>query len=288
MKFARGTAVDLASLPALEPLNEGEGGEGTVYRLLGTRLVFKRYHDDVRIIPAAMQRLIDWPASLKVRDRRLLDARAAWPRNQVLDGHRTVGVLLPLAPAHAYFLRSTDGKRALRELQHLVHAERAVHAGVAPICLQYRIKLMQDLIELLLLFEQHEIVHGDINGRNVVWSKPAWRRGGVYLLDCDGCQLGDTPVMSVRRSAPQWRDPDRPQSGPDLDSDRYGLALVMARALAQTEVFIGGGRTHLSSILQPPFDHPTFKGALAHGLGSRPNRLRASIWKDVLGTLPSR
>ena len=289
MKFTRGAEVDLGSLPALEVLDEGEGGEGTVHRVLRTRLVFKRYHKDVRIISDALQRLIDWPMSLSAKDRRLLDAHTAWPRNRVIDQQRrTVGVLLPVAPDEFYFQRTTDRRRALRELQHLIHTERSMVIGVSPVDLRGRTKLMQDLTNLLQLFEQHEITHGDINGRNVVWSEPTWRGGGVYLLDCDGCQKGLLRTVIDRRTAPQWADPDRPPGGPDLDSDRFGLALVIARALVQARVVINGGRARITTVLHPPFDHPTFQGALTHGLGPRPGRLRASLWEDVLRALPPR
>jgi hypothetical protein len=92
--------------------------------------------------------------------------------------------------------------------------------------------------------------------------------------------------MSTRKTASSWRDPDRPRSGPDLDSDRFGLALVIARAFAQAKVTIHGGHARVPLILKSPFDHSTFKAALAHGLGPRPHRLSPSNWKRVLESLP--
>ena len=61
---------------------------------------------------------------------------------------------------------------------------------------------------------------------NVLWTGTDGQPVTIFLIDCDGIRsLGQAPVMR-QLDTPDWNDPNQPPSGPDLDTDRYKLALA--------------------------------------------------------------
>jgi hypothetical protein len=102
---------------------------------------------------------------------------------------------------------------------------------IVPLDAAGRIEIVRQVVRLFLLLQSKNLVVGDMSMRNLLWSASPI---GIYLLDCDNiCQIGLPPVMPQPQT-PDWEDPFQPPDGPDLETDRYKLALIVARVLSQT------------------------------------------------------
>jgi hypothetical protein len=87
----------------------------------------------------------------------------------------------------------------------------------------------------------------------------------IFLIDCDGIRsLGQAPV-SKQLDTPGWKDKQQPPTGPDLDTDRYKLALVVGRTLScQAELY--------------PEEHPL---ALAPDVPNRMADRIQTLWRQA-------
>lgn len=197
----------------------GSGGRlGTVRRLSNDE-AYKRYHAPVGE-GAHLEALINWRLQLNAGDREILDHYCAWPRRRVVGPAGTVGFIMPSAPAE--FWQDMDGEAHTRELQHLVHIDKARTLGVPDPTPLQRLQLTSALAEILELFDRNDVVYGDISERNVLWSVDPDPR--IYLLDCDNTQLlgRSSPPTGVAFTA-GWSDSRRGDEPPNKDSDRFAL-----------------------------------------------------------------
>jgi hypothetical protein len=84
---------------------------------------------------------------------------------------------------------------------------------------------------LMALLHSRAMIIGDVSMRNVLWTGTDGQPVTIFLIDCDGIRmLGQVPVMA-QAETPDWEDPNQPKTGPDLDTDRYKLALLVGRVL---------------------------------------------------------
>ena len=235
-----------------------EGGEGRVFEVLASppavaaRSVYKQLRYPRPL--AELTSLVAFPSLLASRSSSLA-ARAlsssAWPVSSVVgdDALVALGTVMPRAPSE-FWLRHRDGTKRLATLSYLAtDPERiAVAYGVLmpPPGAAERVALVYALARLLEAWQNEpplpRVVHGDLSGKNVLWSlRPA---PAVYVLDCDGASVRCGADGRLRRekmcltaragvpraTTPNWDDPAlAPGATPSRASDRYMLGITFLR-----------------------------------------------------------
>jgi hypothetical protein len=214
----------------------GKGGQGRVFRVGdvddgNARLVYKEY-----LVPGAdgeaLRALVNLPATLSPGDRELLHRQTAWPLARVMRHGILSGFLMPEIP-EKFFARNSAGNRRLRELQFLLYQPRPLWGEMVSgeISIRTRLSVASQCAGLLHLLHSNSLVVGDISMRNILWAPGPPPE--IYFVDCDGIRRrGWRPVLP-QAETPDWADPKLPVSGPDRDTDRYKLALLVARVLSR-------------------------------------------------------
>jgi hypothetical protein len=265
----------------------GAGGQAWVYRVHGQLepRAYKKYKDPATASPAALKALIDLPATLQPSQRDRLHEQAAWPLTRVYDNGQLSGFLMREIPEH-FKGPNTVGKPILRELQFLLYQRKPMWGDIVPaggVGSQTRTEVAREFSALMALFHAKALVIGDVSMRNVLWSGADGLSTTIFLLDCDGIrQLGRDPVMA-QAATPDWNDPHQTQGGPDLDTDRYKLALLVGRVLS-CQAYIRPEKDPLSL----PADLPDRMAARIEELwqkAARPQGQRpaANQWQQALG-----
>lgn len=212
----------------------GSGGQGTVYRVDGQPgLVFKRYKV-TGADPDALKILVDLPAQLPPSERNRLHASTAWPLARVYDKGQLSGFLMQEIPSR--FTAANDaGGIKLRELQFLVYPRKPLWGQIVPpdgVSAQARIAVAREFTHLVSLLHSKALIVGDVSMNNVLWTGTDGAPASIFLIDCDGIRkLGSRPVLRQAETL-DWNDPQQPASGPNLDTDRYKLALLVGRVLS--------------------------------------------------------
>jgi hypothetical protein len=215
-------------------LHNGGGQSEGIYRLVPyPGLLFKRY-----TLQAAADVRVDWLDRLVAQPSQLTDPTdvtlaqesIAWPRCRVVDGVRTVGVVIPEAPANLKVSRQRRGahtstiKHEHLEIDLLAKPnDYLTGRGIRAQSPADRERLCHTLARIARLFERAGIVYADWSYANAFWH-PGDQR--VFLIDMDSCSYG--PRKHVRTS--EFDDPLTPL-GVDVDCyvDRYRAALLIAR-----------------------------------------------------------
>lgn len=224
-----GRDVDEASLHLDGEL--GSGGQGTVHRLIGWSgpLVYKRYK-----VPGAdgdaLAALVRLPATLAPAERDRLLHDTAWPLARVVRGGQVTGFLMQAIPWR-YFGLNAAGDMKARQLQFLLFDQKPMWGNIVsvPMTASLRASVAAECTRLVFLLHSKKLVIGDVSLMNILWTpgSPA----EVFFIDCDGIRVtGARPVLP-QADTPDWDDPEQGPSGPDLDSDRYKLALLVGRVL---------------------------------------------------------
>ncbi|MFC4529339.1 hypothetical protein [Sphaerisporangium dianthi] len=215
----------------LEPEPLGSGGQGIVKRVLGPeRLVYKEYMPQVGPVDGGeLAEMVEFGQSLTGTDRQSLLARCAWPVARIVAGTRVTGFLMPEVPRE--FSAIIGRSSRLVELQYLLYEPGWAWRNLYQPGIQERLQIALQATRLVELLHGHGIVLGDISYRNLLW-QPA-DPYGIFVLDCDGFRRqGREPVLRQAHT-PDWNDPCQPSTGPDLDTDRYKLALLVGRVLSR-------------------------------------------------------
>lgn len=210
-----------------EELNKG--GVGSIHRTEDPRWVFKRYlRPDKAPGREHLRRLVEIGREVLVKPGAVPgqspESSVNWPVDIALDRYGLVaGVILPAIPGSLF---NEFGKP--RGLEFLIMAR------ARPPLAQGRVALLLRMAEILAFVNGRSMVHGDVNGKNLVWAvspSPV-----MYLIDCDGMVPQDPPPV-VGVQAMGWADPrvlDRVVPAHDQYSDWYALALTMYRGLLLT------------------------------------------------------
>jgi hypothetical protein len=260
-----------------EPL--GEGGQGTVTRVVGPdRLVYKEYlgHVGTPFTPA-LDELVEFGRSLPDTDRQSLFAQSAWPIARVLHEGAVTGFLMQEVPPE--FTGPIGGKQRLVELQYLLykpnHAWNTLHQPDGP----GRVEIAAAAVRLIGFLHSHRFVLGDISFRNLLWSPSRPYR--VFLLDCDGVRRhGGEPVLPQAQT-PEWDDPHVPGTGLDLDTDRYKIALLVARILSRNAYLRPGQKFEPLEGIDPRIADPVGR-LFDRASGPHGTRPTAQEWSQAL------
>jgi hypothetical protein len=210
----------------------GSGGQGRVLRVLGQPgpLVYKQYKI-TGADPAALRNLVDLPSMLRETELEHLLRVTSWPLARVMRHGQVRGFLMQAIPDH-FFGPNAAGTPKLRELQFLLYPPKPMWGDIIPpgITAQTRIEVATEFTRLMRLLHDNALVFGDISMSNVLWAPGTPAR--IFVIDCDGIRkVGARPVLK-QADTPDWDDPHQPPSGPDLDTDRYKLALLIGRAIS--------------------------------------------------------
>jgi DNA-binding helix-hairpin-helix protein with protein kinase domain len=265
----------------------GVGGQAWVYRVNGQPgpRAYKKYKNPGPADPAALKTLIDLPGTLQPSQRDRLHEQAAWPLARVYDKGQLSGFLMREIPAQ-FNGPNKAGKPTQRELQFLLYQPKPMWGDIVPaggVGTQTRIDVAREFSALMALLHAKTLVIGDVSMRNLLWAGADGQPAAIFLLDCDGIrQVGRTPVMP-QADTPDWNDPNQTQGGPDLDTDRYKLALLVGRTLS-CQAYIRPEKSPLNL----PADLPdrmaprveTLWRQAARPYGQRPS---ATQWQQALG-----
>ena len=235
-------AADIDEAALQRGVELGAGGEGWVYRVHGQPepTAFKKYKDPRRVDPFALKTLVDLPGQLQPSERERLHQQTAWPRARVYDKGKLSGFLMREIPGQ-FMAPNSAGKMKKRELQYLLYPRVPLWGNIIPaggVSTQTRINVAREFIGLVTLLHSRTLVIGDVSSLNLLWTGTDGQPVTIFLIDCDGIRsLGEAPV-SRQLDTPGWRDYQQPPTGPDLDTDRYKLALVVGRTLScQAELY---------------------------------------------------
>ncbi|MEV4242146.1 hypothetical protein AB0J63_01930 [Streptosporangium canum] len=264
---------------ALEPESLGEGGQGVVTRVLGPeKLVYKEYMPHAGTVnDRALTDLVDFGQNLTPVDRHLLLKHCAWPVARVVGGDRVMGFLMPEVPAEFY--GTIGGRSKLVELQYLLFKPNWAWQDLHQPDITGRAEIALLAARLIDLLHGHGFVLGDISFRNLLWRPaPPYK---MFVLDCDGFRRhGGEPVLRQAHT-PDWDDPYQPATGPDLDTDRYKLALLMGRILACNAQIRPGKELELLPGLEPQVA-TAIAELFARAGGPRGSRPIASEWAQAI------
>lgn len=263
----------------LEPVPLNDGGQGVVTRLIGPQdVVYKEYLKSAGTVNGqALADLVEFGAGLPREDRDRLVSSCAWPIARVVEGNRAVGFLMPEVPDDFHDLIA--GRPRLVELQFLLFPQKRAWQELRLPDLMGRIQLVRRFAELVDFLHGHQYVIGDISARNLLWS--AQEPYKVHILDCDGFRrLGAEPVLKQAHS-PDWEDPLEPSTGPDLDTDRYKLAVLIGRVLARNAYVRPGGELPLLAGL-PDDLAGRVQSMFARAAGPAGTRPSAREWVRVI------
>ncbi|MFJ2033731.1 hypothetical protein [Streptosporangium sp. NPDC087985] len=264
---------------SLEPEPLGEGGQGVVTRVIGHgRLVYKEYMPQAGAVnDGALSDLVSFGDNLPPVDRQSLLSQCAWPVARVRDGDRVTGFLMREVPGE--FLGTIGGTSKLVEAQYLLFPPNWAWQDLHQPDITGRTEIALVAARLIGLLHGHGFVLGDISFRNLLWQPaPPYR---VFVLDCDGFRRhGGEPVLRQAHT-PDWDDPLQPSTGPDLDTDRYKLALLIGRILARDAHVRPGKALALLPGLEPRTAEAVTE-LFARAAGPRGSRPIAGEWVQAL------
>ncbi|TXK43277.1 hypothetical protein [Nonomuraea sp. C10] len=263
----------------LEPDPLDKGGQGVIIRVLGPEnLVYKEYMPHVgHVNGRALAELVDFGHRRTAGEVGFLLAQCAWPVARVVHEGRVTGFLMPHVPREFY--GPIGGKPKLVELQYLLYEPNWAWQSLHQPSITGRLEIATMAAKMIDLLHTHGWVVGDLSFRNLLWRPGAPYK--VFMLDCDGLRRhGGEPVLRQAHT-PDWDDPYQPSSGPELDTDRYKLALLVGRVLARTaSVRPGQEPTLLPGLPDQVLTAVRELFTRAHGpRGSRPS---AAEWVQAL------
>jgi hypothetical protein len=282
----------------------GDGGEGEVYLVTNKPSdVFKVFKDAVRseLNESGLASTIGLLELMSPADRAFIASRAAWPHTLVKDKGSFGGFLMPLLPSDYFCLHGGKGSPiegmndwnkltfrkawmnnpnlesnspALwypsgRDTDSLNASEKKKRISL--------LKLLKDLSQVFEILHKHNIVVGDVSGRNILWSRQ--NGDSVMLIDCDGCRINKTVGVTKAKQSPEWFDPHL--NGPtNIESDLYKLAIAIYRGYFSDSL---GKPEHNSVSLVSNADREIQRLSLRGvGQSARPT---ASEWVNALSNL---
>jgi hypothetical protein len=256
------------------PIGENNGESEGVYPLSahpGWLLKVFKSHLVNDADATRIDQLVELAANSSASDRTLLSSHCSWPVARVTSASRKAyGVVLPIAPPPYWVnirLDASHTKYKPLEIDWLATApEKCRRRGIPVPSFADRAQICADLVAVAELLERHNLVYGDWSYANAFWS--ADKRSG-YVIDLDGCAFRTRTSLGTQN----WDDPCATSKQRDNLSDRYGVALLLARCLTGERVI----ESALNSLRQVATKHNAASlydqvrsGVLATKRGNRP------------------
>ena len=88
--------------------------------------------------------------------------------------------------------------------------------------------LIKDLVTTVDLLHQHDIIVGDMSGKNLIWTTQPNR---VIIIDCDSFRIDGRKGVCVHKESPGWIDPTLQGRQTCRESDIYKLGVAAFRSL---------------------------------------------------------
>ncbi|MGW3362251.1 hypothetical protein ACWDOR_04840 [Streptosporangium canum] len=215
--------------------------------------------------------------NLPPAERHLLLGVCAWPVARVRDGDRITGFLMHEMPAE--FLHTIGGASTPVEARYLLFQPGRARQDLRQPDVAGRTGIALAAARLVDLLHGHGFVLGDLSSRNLLWQPAPPHK--IFVLDCDGLRRhGGEPVLRQAHT-PGWDDPLQPSTGPDLDTDRYKLALLIGRVLACDAHVRPGKELTLLPGLEPRTAHAV-ADLFARAAGPRGSRPIAREWVQAI------
>lgn len=228
------TGIDRAALVEI-----GRGGEGRVFEFShDPSTVYKEFHLSSQNPPntLALNHLINLRSAWTEEERSWIEERTVWPRTAVLDGGRLRGYVMKRIP-ETYFRQHgvrVRPKTVICDWNFLsMRGRYMTNANLVstvphPTTEQVS-KLVVDLARTIEILHRHEVIVGDISGRNLIWAdRPGWQ---VMLIDCDGFRIRGSGAVNYGKQTPDWEDPVLGQNYTNQQSDIYKLGIAAFRAV---------------------------------------------------------
>jgi|APSaa5957512493_1039668.scaffolds.fasta_scaffold06251_2 DNA-binding helix-hairpin-helix protein with protein kinase domain len=267
----------------------GQGAEGRVFGFQNDpSIVYKEYHLTEGHPPdaGALKRLIDLPKRWTAEEFSWIQDHTAWPQTAVFDGGILRGYLMRRIPDS--FLRKHGVRNKPAEIccdwNYLSMRNRFLNnpnifSEVPVPDTQNLLDLISSLARTIEILHRHDVVIGDLSGRNLLWTDtPSWQ---VLLIDCDGFRVRGVTSVNHAKQTPDWEDPALRSSVTTQSSDIYKLGLAAFRAIWAVSA------DHPTSPLQAsPADVPNkIKDLISQSVGDSP-RLTAAEWAASLSSSP--
>ncbi|MGB6162735.1 MAG: hypothetical protein WCF33_19975 [Pseudonocardiaceae bacterium] len=218
--------------PLGSPISNNNGESEGVYPLIehcGWLLKVFKSHLITDADMTRIDQLVALAANASASDRVLLNSHMSWPAARVTStSHMTYGVVIPIAPP-AYWvnlrLNESQTKYKPLEIDWLASAPEKCERHNVPVPnFANRVKICADIVAVAELLERHNLVYGDWSYANALWSADEC---AGYVIDLDGCAFGTRTSLGTQN----WDDPHATGKQTDTFSDRYGVALLLARCL---------------------------------------------------------
>ncbi len=233
-------AITYQSAIDITKLNEiGQGAEGRVFEFIDDpSTVYKEYFLSSQSPPnlTALQSLADLPAKWEKADQAWVGTRTAWPQSSVVDHGRLRGYLMKRIPDTFFFTHglAKRPKQVLCDWNYLSMRNRyrnntKLVSEIPQPSIPQVVELVVDLSKTLEILHRHDVVVGDISGRNIIWTNdPTWR---IMLIDCDGFRVRGSTAVNFAKQTPDWEDPEVVQLRTTRQSDIYKLGLAAYRSV---------------------------------------------------------
>jgi hypothetical protein len=212
------------------------GGEGVVYSITGLPdRVFKQYKSNLNEPPdySVLARLVELPQALKPSDKLLLLSRTTWPTHLVIDSGRPCGFLMPALSANHYrrYGLRANPHNVLCDWNQITYSGQVLPTHMVTeipnLATEQVIALLGDLARTVSVMHQHNIVVGDMSGKNLIWSP---QQMTTTLIDCDSFRVEGQGVC-VAKESPGWIDPALAGRPTDKSSDVYKMGVAAYRSL---------------------------------------------------------
>jgi hypothetical protein len=218
--------------PLGPPINTSDGESEGIFPLLdhpGWLIKVYRAHLVTRSDTARLDWLISLPGLVSASDRERLKRHASWPAARVTSWPQdTYGVIIPRAPERYRATLRVDAARTIEiplEIDWLASdAGKCRRRGIATPGFIDRLVIRRDIVAVAEFLERYEIVYGDWSYANAFWSEE-YRSG--YVIDLDGSGYRSRTGVGTLN----WGDDLPGPGGVDTFTDRYGVAVMLARCL---------------------------------------------------------
>ena len=214
------------------------GGEGIVYSVRSKPdVVYKEYKINVRptLNTLALEGLVDLGATIKADDWMRISSRTSWPHTLVIDGTQPTGFLMNRIEKRFYknYGLKKNPRKVLCEWNHIVYQAEPLSAGmtteIPQLDTRQKLALVNDLAHTIAVLHRHNVIVGDISGRNLLWTLEPEPQ--VLIIDCDSFRIDGKPGTSPSKQSPYWTDELAIGRDTDQSSDCHKIAIAAYRAI---------------------------------------------------------